>query len=390
MTDQVEAYQEAVAHALSAIQDLGDHDVDDAFVETVLRIKALLIRQNVSAYIPIYRAREIRAVGEENRTSAYGPPPPEGCKVDGRAHIAGYPVFYGAIDQDTAIKEVLRTLGNDHTVTKLYVSKWWATREYNVLEFLYDDEVLQTESAKSINSRSLARLKEILAELPGSGADLLTVCRFVSKHFLDDNYTVSSKLSHSVLYSEKSAISEHVEVHGLWYPSVVKKHDGYNVAFTPDFVKESMSLRLVYEYLVKDNTDKGVRVSIKGVGMVDGARQVVMWFDVALREPEFRRIQCVIEGDFIVDIGEESVFCSGVHQSDATTVLNTVFKPVIADLAGYIGTIDVDIAPGSLIERPVSINLLEPLEVIHSGQRYSVKAINALVVLRPRFKQRNG
>jgi hypothetical protein len=254
----------------------------------------------------------------------------------GRANIAGYPVFYGALSPGTAIKELDKELKvGDY----FYVSVWRISFEKPIIAHsLIINNVTAEEGnafAKLVQSH-LKKLDSFFNGLPSEyreGAKELCIQLgnlFTTKG--DDYYNVTSTYAHDVLY--KAMEEQGVNMPIILYPSVASNHHGINLAIHKRLVEsEQMNLLKVIKFKKQSlfDPDGGVEVKKEASGFPDKGQ--IRWYTsyFAIDEIVYDKIEVeMYNGDTLC--GKEAL-TREVLERDMTLdeLLKTQFTTLIRD-----------------------------------------------------------
>jgi hypothetical protein len=186
--------------------------------------------------------------------------PPKEKTTLGRANLAGCPVFYGALNPITALREMKNVLKPGET---FYLSEWKIdfTQE-TVAHTLFNNTV--TTSSKVLATKSAQHQMELVSQLlkdvPDSAKEgfkqLLIRLGDLFSLPGKENYNVTSAYAHEVLYeSHERGLPWTVSM--LIYPSVEVNHNGVNVAIHPRLVESDMMRLTQVIKLTVNSVDEG-------------------------------------------------------------------------------------------------------------------------------------
>lgn len=267
-----------------------------SFEEIITRINKgfynrLILSQvfsNKDPMLKVYRVTENYKDIDPTKISAFSYPPKTLTK-QGRANIAGNPVFYCALDINTAIREMKDRL---NLKDKFYISEWFIDFKEDVFvhPLLYNsvtsdesfdesfpvDDMNSLFKGKMFEPLTIDGQESIKQQLLRLG-DLFTL---KSEKNEDNNYNITSAYAHDIL---NVSHTEGTNISLMMYPSVANNHKGVNLAIRPDFVdSQMMSLSKVFELTFNSISDTDpFNVSISRKGISDG-------LNVSWKEPSVK------------------------------------------------------------------------------------------------------
>jgi len=354
----------------------------------LLKAKVLFVRQGVSINAAVYRARRPNDGQDLSRIRTFSYPGPKNCSRRGRCNLAHKPVFYGASDPDTAIKEEIRTTGGEYDGSFAYLSKWQPCLPMNYLDFIYTQASLKSEIANELADHSRSRLKENLGMYHGSSVKVLPLlAEKIGRSFLSDTHLHSSRICHSILYSQCKQLRQSLPVHGVMYPSFVKDHNGFNFAIAPFAIRDHFIPVAVWRVRISKNEDAGVNLSYTHFGLPDRIGNV-SWYEVS-PSMHFRGVQGVgVMGSdhILIKVGLDSSIEVDEEQTTIGDFLFSRHWQAIQQTAGALGTLTEDLVPGIQIVRPRHIHLEKALPVQTSAGQVMAKSIMVLVSIQINFE----
>jgi hypothetical protein len=196
----------------------------------------------------------------------------------GRANIKEYPVFYGAIDQDSAMRESKDNVQPGQT---LFVGKWKIKEnvEYQLCNLIFETEnSILGEFPKQQNIEWNAKFsKRINIYVNHKQESIKYLNSKLGSYFLENDYRISSFISHYLLYEQID--NETFKPDMIWYPSKKSNFNSYNFAIAPHFVDNNMELVEVYKYKVTkfNEEEQGTFVNILQKGKVENGK--IEWYE---------------------------------------------------------------------------------------------------------------
>lgn len=200
----------------------------------------------------------------------FGIPPVKSTTAFQRANIPNYPVLYCGISMDVAAFETLHKA--EFKEKYFYLSKWSINTNISTYtsHFLFKESLKSdlNENAKSIQHytdhifESLPTDQKLSPEQKGF---VNAYVKFITNEFLNENnYALSSYVGHKHLYA-----SHNLRSSILYYPSIKKKHFGFNAAINPNFASQYLKLDKVYycKVLNIDNDTENIEISFLKIGL---------------------------------------------------------------------------------------------------------------------------
>jgi hypothetical protein len=264
----------------------------------------MLLAENFKPSDPvktIYRVTDHYQGMKPDLKSAYSYPPAEICKR-GRANLEGFPVFYGALDFFTAVKEMKEKIKPGKV---FYLSKW----DLNLKETISAHTLILNSRTDDSGNKNLFPIaqhqKDILkaafkvkleqefedglfAGLKGMG-DL-----FASKS--DSTYHISSAYGHFILYRTREQTPRAI-IPIIVYPTVENASSSLNYAIHPSLVEdEVLQLKYVYKVLIteslKDDGSDSFSVLERGIPQKDNT---IQWQvpDLTITKIEFDGLELI-------------------------------------------------------------------------------------------------
>jgi len=378
IADQAQ-FDENVGRLDALLADREVRDLDEREFKLLLRAKISLVRTGLSINLPVYRARFPGPLKDLDRISSFSYPRPKDYKGGGRCHVPGKPVFYGASDSDTAIKEALRTTGSERDGEIGYISRWQALEPLNYLDFIYADSDLKSKLAKSLTSYSQSRLRSNLSIYSGTNVTKLpTLAEKIGRAFLSEDHNRSSRLCHSILYNQGAQLREHAPIHGVIYPSVIKDHGGFNYAITPYALSRFFAPLGIWRIKVNKNQKNGVFIELDQFGIPNRGR--IMWYDVKpiVTFDNILSLAVAGEGHMPIQVSLEAPISTSAGETTIGAFVRTGWYELAKEFYN-IGTIDEDILPGVRLVRQKYINLNSPHSI--KTQWGEVLATSIMVVI---------
>jgi|GEM_PF-6697060 len=191
---------------------------------------------------------------------SYNPNP----KDIGRAHIKGFPVFYGSIDPFSAFTEMKDSINvND----KFYMSRWKIKfkSDTNTHPLIINSSTINNNHILNPVIKHLHEgLKNMVKNIPNEFKEGYVYAiekmgdLFSTKGTL--NYHITSAYSHDILYNAKL---NGINIPILLYPSVENGLNSINWAIHPSFVdSDEMKMQDVFELSLKENNSKNMKENV--------------------------------------------------------------------------------------------------------------------------------
>lgn len=281
----LEFYQRAFNKFRKKIRNLSEYeDIKNAFVSSfdVYPPIGLVPNVSVDSDMYVYRARLIDTLTEDiTAINTYSYNHNKSQVKIGRANLEGFPVFYGAVSQDTAIRET-KVTHNDNPI--LYISKWRLAKgkKISTVNFIFDDSKIGlVEHTKSFNMAREERMKEMLNIYSSDKQEaFMYLFKEVGNIFFDEDYKISSFLAHYYLYEGKEKFQYDIDL--ILYPSIQSNYQGFNFAINPDFADRCLELVEVQKIRLKEyEKSGGSHIELLNTGRLDSSGKVE-WFDVVL------------------------------------------------------------------------------------------------------------
>ncbi|SDR71238.1 RES domain-containing protein [Christiangramia echinicola] len=198
---------------------------------------------------------------DDPNSYSYNPNP----KNNGRAHLKGSPVFYGAMDPFTAFAEMKDSIDIDQ---KFYLSRWKVKFKTNTNAHSLIINSTTKDRGHILNSaikNGQEMLKGMVKNLPNKQKEgFIYAIEKMGDLFTttgSDNYHITSAYSHDLLYDKKE---KGIDIPILMYPSVENKFNSVNWAIHPSFVNsKNMILQDVFELCFKEKRSNDKNESIK-------------------------------------------------------------------------------------------------------------------------------
>lgn len=235
-----------------ALQSMEDFDI---------RIPRM-VRPCIDIPMTLYRTRVISENSGEDicniKTFSY--PPSAGTFQ--RASGPGYPVFYGAMDQKTAMEE-LRINGQQIKKGDVIFLSEWKVREgvkYSLANFTLPEITGEHQLSSDLNKQLNSEMHRIFQHEDECFKKAQLYLFWEScKLFLGGSYLQSGTIAHDALF-KTTAVGD-ISIAGILYPSCCNQYRSINVAFKPDFVDAYMELVAVKKVTFKEFTDEGAFLS---------------------------------------------------------------------------------------------------------------------------------
>lgn len=220
-------------------------DTSTVLKDCIAELGGLFAAQTSSANEPrryyFFRVRSASSFSSEAETKdpkQFTYPPPKDCTSVGRAHIPGYPVFYGSDSYEAAIRE-MKTPDEEH----YFISCWYTDEtKLSQLNFLFANNIV----AKRLLENFDRAVKDMWAQHNvtdnlNRGRIKAHLCAW-SDLYITDNYALTSSISHQNMYG---SYANHKVI---CYGSAI---DGsaINYALHPDIANE-LKLHRVYSVSV--------------------------------------------------------------------------------------------------------------------------------------------
>lgn len=200
----------------------------------------------------------------------FGAPPVKATTTFQRANIPYFPVMYCGASMDVAAFESLHR--PEFNQKNFYLSKWTIRESISTLttHFLFKESIKSdlSESAKNIQHYTNHIYETLTVDqemTPEQKQFFETYIKFTVSEFLNEtNYTLSSYIGHSVLYANHNMRSSI-----LYYPSIKKKHFGFNAAINPNFASQHLRLEKIYycKVLNIDNDKENIEINFIKIGI---------------------------------------------------------------------------------------------------------------------------
>lgn len=382
-----EEFNESTARLSEILSGREVEDLSETEFRLLLRAKVLFVKKGVSINAAVYRARRPNAGEDLSRIWTFSHPDPKDCRPN-RCNLVHKPVFYGASDPDTAIKEVIQTTGSECDGSFVYLSKWQPCTPLNYLDFLYPPEILKSEIASELSAHSRWQLDNNLNIYNGPSVKTLPLLsEKIGRAFLSDKHTRSSRICHSILYSQGKELRQSLPVHGVLYPSVVKKHSGFNFAIAPFAIRDHFMPVAVWRVRISRNDATGVSLSYAHFGLPD-RKGNVSWFKVSPLM-HFRGVRGVgvMGSDHIpIEVSLDSTIEVDQKQTTIGDFIHSRFWHYIQKTAGDLGTVTEDLVPGTQIVRPRYIQLDKVIPIETSRGKVLAKNIMVLTSIQIDFE----
>jgi hypothetical protein len=273
----------------------------------ILGNRLILLNRTDSGSFKLFRTTTLFSDFKEDDLKCYSHPPKEKTLEPGRAHIKGYPVFYCAQDEITAILEQKDKINSEN---EFYLSEW---ELQNQPEVVYHNLVLNSETIKTGNPlKSIAEKdRDELKRLVKTNSkqdikdtllnEIIDGFKLLGDFFTmkgNQKYHITGSYGHYILYESKN---QNQKIDGLLFPSIENDHQTFNIAFHPDIVGSSQ-LKLSKIFKVKssrwieDKTDLNLEICKIGEVINDE----IIW-----KQPNKRIIQMHLKDSVIISQDDE-------------------------------------------------------------------------------------
>lgn len=200
----------------------------------------------------------------------FGTPPVKATTAFQRANIPNFPVMYCGASIDVAAFESLHK--PEFIDKNFYLSKWAITKNISTAttHFLFKESIKSdlSENAKNIQEHTNRVYDTLTAGeslTPEQKKFINSYVTFIVSEFLNEtNYVLSSYIGHSVLYANHNMRSSII-----YYPSIKKKHFGFNAAINPNFASQYLKLEKIYycKVLKIDVEKENIEISFSKIGI---------------------------------------------------------------------------------------------------------------------------
>lgn len=257
------------------LQVIADHDWSDMPPNSIWEVIKRYIHYfplQVSVAMPfdidtirLYRCRLNIDSQQENLEfwSTFSCPPPAFCKSNGRANVAGFPVFYCSDHPTAAIAEMRPKVGDIVYLSDWFVRCFRETRR----TIIFPHDISEVNPWRDVARNKIASEIEGYTGLFGEqvSKNILEMLKFMSKLFSHERepYPISSAISHKVLFGSKMFSSDYI-----LYPSFQNNGHNSNLAFHPNFVSQNFYLNKVLKLEIQQSNSKGVQVQHVETGRV--------------------------------------------------------------------------------------------------------------------------
>ncbi|WP_167596617.1 hypothetical protein [Leeuwenhoekiella sp. ZYFB001] len=256
-----------------------------------------------SPKINIYRITKTWSTFDENNPNDFSY---NKDGANGRAHLEGYPVLYGASDPFTAFQEMK---GCIRTKEIFYLSIWELNVEKNtpILAIINPKTYSITNQLSFIQEKLKTMFFSLSENLPQEYQNSLmySIEKMGSLYGTKGNfkYHITSAYSHNILYA-----SDDVNIPIIVFPSVESNLNGLNWAIHPSII-ENNDIKLVETYklrLEEDNTKKHLSklyLSAIRKGIVN--KSSIQWYGLLSSDYQvlYKNIKVKIQKNMVIDGG---------------------------------------------------------------------------------------
>jgi hypothetical protein len=267
--------------------------------------------------ITLYRTRMIPANLECNLSEPlnFSYPPASSCRHFQRANAPGFPVFYGAIDAQTAMEE-LRINGEPICENDtIFLSKWRVKDgiRANYANLTLPDIIEEHQLAAEVTKTTFREFKRIFKGQEEQFKNTQAILyQESSALFLKGSHIQSGTIAHEILYNSNEASG--IVISGIMYPSVCNKFRSINFALHPEFVDYALEMVSVQKFTFKEFANNGSYGEVSYFGKPEGdqivwssLRTELMTKDFAIElelDPgwtmqEINQAKCIFKGDEI-------------------------------------------------------------------------------------------
>jgi hypothetical protein len=278
-----------------------------------------MVRPYLDIPLTLYRTRVISENSGEDitnkRTFSY---PPRTSNFQ-RASVPGHPVFYGALDQKTAMEE-LRI--NGQPVKKgdvVFLSEWKVSEQirYSLANFTLPEITGEHQLSSDLNKQMDSEIQRIFQHEDEYFKKAQVYLFWEScKLFLKGSYHQSGTIAHDALFKTE-AVGD-ICIAGILYPSCSNNYRSINVAFRPDFVDKHMELVSVKKLIFKEFTNEGAFLTESYFTKISG--DAIQWhsYQTKILHQDFR-IQLDTEYEWKGEMIDNSSFYIHEHLTDLHT-----------------------------------------------------------------------
>ena len=195
--------------------------------------------------LSIYRARPASDFDYWDKAQ-FRHPPPESCKLMGRANFTAHPVFYGAFSAETAIRELMiqdRRIKNDD---KVFISEWKLTypQPFCMAFLLYPENTFNNALYSTFEEMSTTQYDELVKNEKDFDAEMhKQLYRKIGGYFIQkeiDKYPLTAFIANNLFYGGKEP---YMNSPIIAYPSVAGAFSGVNYAIEKGFAEQYLELK---------------------------------------------------------------------------------------------------------------------------------------------------
>lgn len=370
-------FDEAVNRLSAILANKEVSELGEQEFRKLLRVKPLFVRSGTSINVKVYRARQPGMDEDLSLIGTFKHPAPNLCNKAGRCHLPHKPVFYGASDPDTAIKEAIQTMESQADGTLIYLSKWQPCYPLNYLDFIYPQAILRSEVAQSLSNHSRLQLHSNLSMYDSDNVLLLPkLAEKIGRAFLSNSHSMSSRICHSILYAQGKELRKELPIHGVLYPSVIKNHAGFNLAIAPFAIRRHFTPVGIWQVRINRNETNGVHLSFLHFGIPD-RKGHVSWYKM---EPKahfdwIRSVTIMTSAHMPIEVNMDTTIAMGQEKARISDFIKSRYWDALQQKAYNIGTFTEDPLPGNHIMQEHYIPLEKPVHIKANTGKHKVIGI---------------
>jgi hypothetical protein len=250
-----------------------------------------LLNHNFEYPITLYRTRVIpeHLDCDLSEPSNFSYPPASACEHFQRANAPGYPVFYGAMDGQTAMEE-LRINGEPLCANDTIFLSKWRVREgvkANYANLTMRDITEAHQLSAEITKNTYREFERIFKDQEDFFKKTQSILfQESSAFFLKGSHIQSGTIAYEILYNTQEA--EGIRINGIMYPSVCNEFRSINFALHPDFVDHSLELLSVKKFTFREFANKGSHGTVSYFGKPEGGKLVWTTLLSELKTQDFK------------------------------------------------------------------------------------------------------
>lgn len=235
-----------------------------------------IVRPYLNFPMTLYRTRVISENSGEDISNIKTLSYPPSTSTFQRASVPGYPVFYGAIDQKTAMEE-LRINGQQLKKGDVVFLSEWKVREgikYSLVNFTLPEITGEHQLSSDMNKKLDSEIHHIFQHMDEYFKKSQVYLYWEScKLFLKGSYLQSGTIAHDALF--QTADVADISIAGILYPSCCNQYRSMNAVFKPDFVDEYMELVAVKKVIFKEFSEEGAFLTESYFAKISG--NTIQW-----------------------------------------------------------------------------------------------------------------